>query len=52
MVLLTKGICAGKNVHNKEDLKRIENVRECREVKESVQQCRFTSAVNRMAGSA
>jgi hypothetical protein len=52
MVLLTKGICAGKNVHNKEDLERIENVRECREVKESVQQCRFTGAVNRMAGSA
>jgi hypothetical protein len=50
MVLLTKGICAGRIVHNKEDLERAENGRECREVKESVQQCRFTGAVERMAG--
>jgi hypothetical protein len=37
-------------VHNKEDLERIEDGRECREVKKSVQQCRFTSAVERKAG--
>jgi hypothetical protein len=50
MVLLTKGICAGRVVHNKEDLERPENGRECREVKESIQQCMSTSAVERMAG--